>query len=180
MASAKMNHISARHTFSNVSSDNQLSLEKMFSVDLQSLGIQSVKHVAINITGDKIFFSSDGHSSLIFSLRNKSLIAFEGDRVFHDLFWSTDVGRGEILVDYNGATGEVSVFTIDYEGKTLKILIESTISKLIGKPITDDLRLAVTFRVSSGMSLIMIGVNQNLFLVDPFTGMLHQKLEVRK
>ena len=88
--------------------------------------------------------------------------------------------RGEILADYDGATGEVSVFTIDYEGKTLKlkILTESTISKLIGKPITDDLRLAVTFRVSSGMSLIMIGVNQNLFLVDPFTGMLHQKLEV--
>ena len=143
-----------------LSSDEQLSLEKMFSVDLTSLGYCLVEQIEFNMTGDKIFFSSSYDKCLILSMITKSVIAFDEDRLFCELFWSSDLTKGEILVNYDGWTsygqwrdGKVTVFTVDYKAKTLRILTETTLSRLTGEPFTDHFKMfgKVTFNVSSGI-----------------------------
>ena len=156
--------------------DGQLSLEKIHSLKLHLLGLASIYQVNFNITGDKIIFLSNEYDCLVYSLCNQSVIAFQENIFFLEFGWSIDSKRGEILVNFDWQQCEIYIFTINYNANQLTKLRQIELSKFFGDLEVED-RMNIVFRLSSCTSLIMLSLDEDIFLVDPFTGLLVQKLK---
>ena len=153
-------------------SGNEFVLEKLFSLDALSIGVYSCKAV-FNVFGDKIAMTTES-SILVYSLQNRSVLAtFEPEELFKGLHWSYDLVKDEVLVFFHGNDrNKIVVTAIDYENSTMNILRRINVTDFI-----PNFNISSEIRVSSGTSLIMLGFQDRVYLIDPFTGQLLQELK---
>eukprot|EP00111_Clytia_hemisphaerica_P008842 TCONS_00025839-protein len=158
-----------------LSVEDRVSLDQKFMVDLTQLGHMFIRHVSFNVIEDKVLMLSDT-SYLIYSIRNQQLIASQDVYFFTSIYWSHDMRNGEFLIYLDMLQDSIFMYTINYNNKSLtKMRTVIQVSDFLGIVPREEFS-NVLVRVSSGTSLVMLGY-KNVFLIDPFTGVLVQRLK---
>uniref|UniRef100_A0A7M5WSF8 Uncharacterized protein n=1 Tax=Clytia hemisphaerica TaxID=252671 RepID=A0A7M5WSF8_9CNID len=159
----------------NFTPGNGLTLVKMFSMDASVIGVVKVDPVVFNMSGDKIAMLTK-NGFLVYSLVNQSVIAKHSlkDFEFHEIEWSYDLEKGEILVDFDYTANEICVFGFNSIEKTSKLLNTIHISTFV-EELSEFEAWNSGIKISTGTSFIIFG-DEDVYLVDPFTGQLVQKI----